>query len=124
MHNRRLVIGGVALTKARVRPAKAAAAAMARVRDELEQELIESNYLKDAPFTWVSLIIREGLIDKPEPHYGKIDRKDGELPLAVGINVHRQLNAHENEIVQVYRRATLTALIHAGEKHGLPVVRL
>lgn len=43
-HNRKLVIGGVALVKARI-PIKAETAALHQVRDEIEGELISSGYL-------------------------------------------------------------------------------
>lgn len=122
-HNRKLVIGGVALTKARV-PAKPMAAAANRVRDELEEEVIRSGYLDGAPFRWVGLIIREGLVDETEPHYEKINAKHGDLPLAIEIDVHRLLGVSEDEMATVYRKATLIALIHAGERYGLPVTRL
>ena len=122
-HNRKLVLGGVALTKARVH-AKPMAAAANRVRDELEQEVMQSGYLDGAPFTWVGLIIREGLMDEEAPHYQKIDPKDGELPLAIEIDVHRLLGVSEDEMAAVYRKATLIALIHAGERYGLPITRL
>jgi hypothetical protein len=122
-HNRKLVLGGVALTKARV-PAKPKAAAANLVRDELEQEVIESGYLDGAPFKWVGLIIREGLADEAEPHYEKINATHGDLPLAIEIDVHRLLGVSEDEMAAVYRKATLIALIHAGERYGLPVTRL
>lgn len=122
-HNRKLVIGGVGLTMARL-PAKQNAAATNSVRDELEQELIQSGYLQKAPFKWIGLIIRKGLVDEIKPHYQKIDPKDGELPLAIEIDVHRLLEVSEEEMVAVYRKATLISLIHAGEKYGLPVDRL
>ena len=41
-HDRNLVIGCVALTMAKVRPAKALGSAANRVRDELEQAMIQS----------------------------------------------------------------------------------
>lgn len=41
--------------------------ALSRVRDELESELIKSGYLADAPFQWVGLIIRYGLVDETKP---------------------------------------------------------
>ena len=122
-HNRKLVIGGVALTMARI-SAKVNASVVSRVRDELEQEMIRYNYLNDAPFKWVGLIIRKGLVDETEPHYEKINQKDGDLPLAIEIDTHRLLGASEDEMAAVYRKATLTALIHAGEKYRLPVDRL
>ena len=122
-HSRKLVLSGVALTKARIE-AKQNAAAANRVRDELEQELIASDFLKMAPFRWVGLVIRYGLKDENEPHYYKIDQKHGDLPLAIEVDTHRLLEASEDEMAAVYRKATLTALIHAGEKYHLPVDRL
>lgn len=105
-------------------PARAEVNALNRVRDELEQEIIECGYLDQAPFKWVGLLIRKGLVDETEPHYEKIDRKHGDLPLAIEVDTHRLLNASEDEIAAVYRRATLIALIHAGEQYGLPTGRL
>ena len=122
-HNRKLVLSGVALTKARI-PPKANAAAANRVRDELEQEIVESRYLEAAPFKWVGLIIRYGLKDEAQPHYEHINAKDGDLPLAIEIDVHRLLGVSEDEMAAVYRKATLKALIHAGERYQLPIERL
>ena len=122
-HNRKLVLSGVALTKARI-PAKQNAAAANHVRDELEREMVESGFLEKAPFKWVGLIIRYGLTDENEPHYDKIDQKHGDLPLAIEIDTHRLLEASEDEMAAVYRKATLTALVHAGEKYQLPVDHL
>ncbi len=122
-HNRKLAIGSVALTMARV-PAKPMTSAANRVRDELEQEVIQSGYLDNAPFKWVGLIIREGLVDEIEPHYQKISAKHGDLPLAIEIDVHRLLDATEDEMAAVYRKATLIALAHAGTKYKLNTARI
>ncbi len=122
-HNRKLALSGVALTKARIPPKQNGAAAI-RVRDELEQEIIQSGYLENAPFSWIGLIIRYGLVDETKPHYDKIDPKDGELPLAIEIDVHRLLGVSEDEMAAVYRKATLVALVHAGDKYGLNVTRM
>ncbi len=122
-HNRKLVIGSVALTKARVK-IRLAGPAMDNVRDELEQEIIQSGYLENAPFRWVGLIIREGLVDEGEPHYQRISAKHGDLPIAIEIDTHRLLDATENEMAAVYRKATLIALTHAGEKYGLNTARV
>ena len=63
-------------------------------------------------------------MDETEPHYEKINAKHGDLPLAIEIDVHRLLGVSEDEMAAVYRKATLTALAHAGERYGLPVERL
>lgn len=123
-HDRKLVIGGVALTMAKIRPAKANAAAANRVRDELEQEIIDSGFLDGAPFKWIGLIIRYGLVDEEKPHYAVINQTHGDLPLAIEVDTHRFLGASEDEMARIYRQATLTALIHAGEKYGLNAERL
>ena len=122
-HNRKLVIGGVALTMAKI-PAKQNGAAATRVRDELEKEMIQSGYLENAPFGWVGLLVRYGLVDETEPHYEKINQKHGDLPIAIEVDTHRLLGVSEDEMAAVYRKAALIALIHAGERYGLPVTRL
>ena len=122
-HNRKLVLSGVALTKAKI-PARQNAAAANRVRDELEREIIESGFLEHAPFKWVGLVIRYGLVDETEPHYDKIDPGHGDLPIAIEIDSRRLLKASEEEMTVIYRKATLTALVHVGERYLLPVHRL
>src|SRR5258708_4500739 len=122
-HNRKLVLGGVALVKARI-PARQNADAANAVRDELERELISSGYLEGAPFRWVGLIVRYGLKDEAQPHYDTICEEDGELPLAIEIDTNRLLRRSTEEMADVYRDATLTALIHAGRRYGLNIDRL
>lgn len=122
-HNRKLVLSAVALVKVRLN-AKAVAAAGNRVRDELEQEIIESGFLEGAPFKWVGLIIREGLVDETKPHFQRINQRHGDLPLAIEIDTHRLLGASEDEVAAVYRKATLLALVAAGERYKLPTERL
>jgi len=60
-HNRKLVIGGVALVKARL---KNDVQAMSAVRDELEKLLLDCDFFAAAPFKWIGLIIRFGLEDR------------------------------------------------------------
>lgn len=122
-HNRKLVLSGVALTKAKI-PSRENATAANRVRDELEKEIVESGFLENAPFRWVGLIVRYGLKDEIEPHYYKINLQHGDLPLAIEIDTYRLLGVSEYEMEKVYRRAALIALIHAGEKYQLPTDRL
>ncbi|MEH3040398.1 MAG: Imm39 family immunity protein [Sphingomonas paucimobilis] len=122
-HNRKLVLSGVALTKARI-PARQNAAAANRVRDQLEQEIVESRFLEHAPFKWIGLIIRYGLRDESEPQYNKINHQNGDLPLSIEIDTNRLLNVSESDMEKVYRRAALAVLIHVGEKYHLPIDRL
>ena len=107
-HNRKLVLGGVALTQAKL-PARQTALAMGKARDDLEREVIRSGYLSGAPFKWVGLIIREGLIDEVVPHYQKIDQKDGELPIAIEVDTNRLVGASADQATNIYRKAALLA---------------
>ena len=58
-HGRRLGIVGVSLTKARL--PKDSGAVLEEVRDEFESLLDATGYLKDAPFSWVTVALRYGL---------------------------------------------------------------
>jgi hypothetical protein len=122
-HNRKLVLGGVALTQAKL-PAKQAALAMGKARDELEQEIINSGYLNGAPFKWIGLIIREGLVDELIPHYKKIDQKDGELPLAIEVNTNRLIGVSAEVAKNIYLKAALLAVVHASERYDLDSSRM
>jgi hypothetical protein len=122
-HSRKLVLSGVALVKARI-AAKENAAAANLVRDDLEQTLIEVGYFEQAPFQWVGLIIRYGLKDETEPHYEPISEKHGDLPLAIEVDANRLVAARQTDMELVYKRAALIALIHAGDRYGLPVKQL
>jgi hypothetical protein len=118
-HDVKLGFGGVALTTARV--PKTDFEAFAAVRAELEPILVASDYLKDAPFSWVTLVMRYGLKNEENPHYDRISKKYGDLPLPIEVDVHEMLGASMDELRIVFRRATLRALIHAGEKYRRPV---
>ena len=95
--------------------------AFAAVRAELEPILVAPDYLKDASFSWVTLVMRYGLKNEENPHYGRISRKYGDLPLSIEVDVHEMLGASMDEQRIVFGRATLCALTHAGEKYLRPV---
>lgn len=118
-HNRKLVIGSVAMTRAKLKR-KLAGPAMDRVRDDLERIIIESGFLDSAPFQWIGLVIREGLQDENEPTYERINKRYGDLPVAIEIDVHQLLDASSEKMECVYRRASLRALIGTGMKYELP----
>ena len=116
-HNRKLVIGGVALVKARL---KNTGAAMVAVCDELEKVLVESDFFAQLPFKCVGLIIRYGLENKFEPLYQRINRTHGELPLSVEIDSHPLLGADIEAVKAVFRQATVEALLHVAQKYNRP----
>ena len=118
-HNRKLALSGISLTRARLH--RDSGKALDHVRNELERLLIESGYLRGAPFVWVGLSIRYGLTTEEKPHFQRIDQKDGELPLAIEVDTHELLGASFDNLICCFRRATLIALIHAGNKYQRPV---
>lgn len=118
-HNRKLGLIGTSLTKARLN--KSSGIALDSVRDELEAVLINSNFFEGAPFSWVTLSIRYGLKEESEPHYQAINKKYGDLPLAIEVSTEKMQGASLDELKRIFRDAALIALIHAGEKHGRPV---
>ena len=123
VHNRKLVIGAVSLTQARLRGVKDMQA-LTEIRDELEKEIVESRYLNDAPFRWVGLIIRYGVNNDNKPEYSRINKKHGDLPLAIEIDTRRMIDASYEELLRIFRRASLISLIDAGKKYNLPTDRL
>ena len=117
-HDRKLGLGGVALTMQRgIRHDIEAANA---VRDEIEAVIIDSGYLGGAPFSWVMLIIRYGLKNDEAPVYQRVSKKDGNLPLAIEVDCREMVDVPLEEVTVVFKRATLRALVHAGRKYKRP----
>jgi hypothetical protein len=118
-HNRKIVLGGSSLTNARLRRFPDIEVAP-KVMDEIEQLMISSGYLNDAPFTWVGLMLRYGLQNEDIPHYEPINQEYGDLPLAIELDTHELLESDRETLKRRFMLATLKALIHAGHKYGLP----
>jgi hypothetical protein len=121
-HNGKLGLIGVSLTMARV--PRYVLEAFKMVEKELEPIIEQSGYLLDAPFSWVTIAIRFGLKNEAKPHYMAINKKYGDLPLAIEIDVHEMLGASLDELQRIFRSAALRALIHAGERYGRPTTAL
>lgn len=115
-HNRKLVIGGVSLVKARLRHD---IQAMAEVRDELEPVLAKSDFFAGAPFTWVGLVIRFGLENNAVPSYRPVNKTHGDLPVAIEIDVQPLIRVEEVVMKRAVRKAALTALLHVADKFKL-----
>lgn len=121
-HGRKFGLLATSLTKAR--PPQMDMEALTVVRDELEAVLIETGYCEGAPFSWVTLSIRYGLKEESKPHYQAINKKYGDLPLAIEVSTEDMQGASLDALKKLFRGAALRALIHAGEKHGRPVEAL
>ena len=120
-NTRKLVIGGVALVKVRL---KNMGAAMVGVCDELEVKLTESEFFSQAPFKRVNIIIRYGLKDSFEPVYRRINQAREELPISVEVDTNQFLGADSERVKSIFRRGTIDALLHVARKYELPDTRL
>lgn len=118
-HNRKFVPGIVALVKERIKNTKL----VIQVQDEIEKLIIESHLLDNAPFKWVGLIYRYGLKNKLKPEYDRIDKKDGELPIAVELDTRILQWADEHDLQlfkDIFIIAALEVLLDIGQKYNLP----
>jgi hypothetical protein len=117
-HNRKLVIGAVALVMGRVRNE----AVLDSVRDELEKVIIESGWFPSAPFTFISLIIRYGIKNQLQPEFQRISRKYKDLPISIELSMEDVLALHRNtdKLKALFGQAVLEALIAVAEKYRLP----
>jgi hypothetical protein len=118
-HARRLGLSGISLTKAKL--PKQSVQAANWVRDAVEKIMIESCFLEGAPFSWVTIAIRYGLKNDDIPSYQAINKKYGDLPLAIEVDTHELLDASLEDMKLIFEKAVLKSLIHAGEKFDRPV---
>ena len=95
--------------------------ALDTLKDELEPLVINSGYLVDAPFSWVSFAIRYGLKYDSAPTYEPISKKYGALPLGFEVDVRNLIDAPYEDVYAILKRVSLIALMHAGEKYNRPV---
>lgn len=121
-HNRKIVLSGAAMTMARNN--RNALPVMGEIMDELEEVMISTNYLIKAPFVWVGISLRFGLKNEDAPHYQGIDKKDGEIAMAIELDTHELQHASREELKRLFTIATLKSLVHAGKKYNLPTEAL
>lgn len=121
-HDRKLGLNGIALTKQRNNPHDVKA--LSSVRDQIERTMIDSEYLKDAPFSWVTVAVRYGLKNDDTPSYRPVNKKYGDLPLSIEIDAQELTGASIENLEKIFREAVLRALIHAGKKFDRPIEAL
>jgi hypothetical protein len=93
---------------------------MVEICDELEPVLQEVGYTETAPFATASLVFRFGNHTSLAPEYSPIDRRHGELPVAVELCMDELQKADRQELKRLLMCATLKTLIDIGEKNRLP----
>ena len=116
-HNRKLGLCAAAMTTTRVPNYDIAVATL--VRDEIEQVMIDSDYLVGAPFEWVTISLRYGLQNEDQPHYEPVNKQYGDLPLAIELDTNELAKATREEMRRAFELATLKALVAAGKKFEL-----
>ncbi len=121
-HDRKLGLLEVSLTKQRLKSQWGAA--LDGVRDDIEKLIVDSAYLNDAPFSWVTIAIRYGLQSEDKPSYQSINKEFGDLPLSIEVDTNRLLDASTDELTVIFERTVLLALIHAGKKFHRPIKAL
>lgn len=119
-HNKKLVFSGVGLLKGNLKNTQLARNSL---RNNLENQMIDGGFLEDAPFTWVGLTIRYGFKNILKPQYQGIDKKDGEIAVAIEIKME-VLQAADRISVDLLRDiftvGALECLIDIGRKYKLP----
>lgn len=118
---RLLLIGGVGTVKGRV---PGSGPAMLAVCDALEGVLKDVAFTAKAPFRTVSLIIRFGTKDDLTPEHGAIDRRHGELPVAVEFDLKQLRRASQAELELLFKAVTLDILLDVASRYALPDERL
>ncbi len=93
-------------------------------RDKIRELLTDIKFLDRAPFTWIGLMYRYGEKNTFEPEYKRIDKKDGELPIAIEIAsdwIEYASFNNEAMLEQIFESTALIALIYVGKKYNLPI---
>ena len=118
-HNRKYVPGAIDLIKGRVRNGYKFVN-----QDGIERLIIESHFLDQAPFRWVGLIYRYGIKNELVPEYQRINKKYGDLPIAIELKMNILEWADKNNhklLYDIFMIGALEALIHVGQKYKLPL---
>lgn len=82
--------------------------------------MIRSGFVAAAPFSWVGLMLRYGERNQEVPEYDEIDPEDGELPLAIELDMKELQRASKDDVQRRFLEATLRSLIDVGIRFNLP----
>lgn len=119
-NKRELLIGAVSLVKGSVREG---GKAMVAVCDALEPEIESSNFLEDAPFDVVSLILRFGSKYDTKAEIGNVNKSYRELEVAFELPMSELREMDFKTLYQAFMAATLCSLIDIGRQYQLPIDR-
>lgn len=118
--NRRISIGSVALVKERL---KNDMLYRKPIKPYLDTFLKNKGYFRTDRFLWVGLIFRYGIKNNLKVEFQRIDKKYGDLPISVELNIKILEWADKNNLTllhDIFMIATLEALLQVCDKYKLP----
>lgn len=118
-HHRKIVLGGVSLTKSRTNRHNSEAAK--KIMDDFDTIIKNSDFLKTAPFEWISIIFYYGLKDDIKPKYKPINNRYKDLPVSLELDSNKLNNTELDNLIDIYKKAVLNILIDIGNKYNLPI---
>lgn len=123
-HNRKYVTGSIALPIDENLEFDIQNGAKSRDQDKVEKLIIDAHFLDNAPFKWIGLFYIYGLENNLIPKYSRIDKKDGELPIQIDLDVRILHWADNNSLkllYDIFMIGAIEGLIHVGKKYNLPI---
>jgi hypothetical protein len=123
-HNRKIVFSGIDMVGASMDHSHKC---YEKIRNLLESLMIDSGYLENAPFLWVGVVFGYGLKTEIKPHYQRINKKYGDLPVNMELDMRVLLTTDamsEDLLYEFLLIAALDVLIHAGKKYKLKTAAL
>jgi hypothetical protein len=112
----KLVLKSAALVEAKL---KHDTEALSAVRDEMEKLIEDSGFLAKAPFKSIALTLRFGHENQFAPVFEGLNKKRGDLAVAVEVDVQRLNGADVDAYKTLFRIATSEALLHVAIKYEL-----
>ncbi|MBV7265139.1 Imm39 family immunity protein [Erythrobacter ani] len=122
-HDRKLGLvssSGVTASGAPIRHPIGSFEALGVIRGEIEEVMIKSGFLDCAPFSWVTLAILFENQEGRGTEFYRVNRKYGDLPLTVKLNIERFSGLDGEDVKAALRSIVIKALIEAGEKFQRP----
>ncbi|MBX3457831.1 MAG: immunity protein 39 [Candidatus Paracaedibacteraceae bacterium] len=93
------------------------------IQDLIENVIIKSTLLENAPFKWINLMYRLTEKNKLKPSFMKINQQYGDLPIAIELDLGLLKWADSTDpqlLIDIFIMAGLEALLHVCEKYQLP----
>lgn len=115
------MLSGVALVPGRVRNTLPL---MEEIREQFESAMTREDFLANAPFAWIGLVLRYGHENADAPHIHSINEDYGDLPVAIEVDMKQLHGATKEDVRQHFIAAMQRTLSAVGLQYSLPVDRL